>query len=492
MRLLIVPPHADFTLGWRAEEGFEVLDLARAFVERIGRPEGLRAEASRAVGEGEAGARRALLLHSAAGLLERSTEARTRLRALGAALSGSSAPDLSVRLRLDDLELAQGTTERSADTLAASVGSLPFEPELAAALQACEGAEVLRLWLERDQQLPAALALAARAPRGLALELCGPFAQVHRQTLSRLAPFERARWVDAAPRPGLLGLPGSRLDPALGWGEHTDAAGWCGAVSLSSLAAPEALLGAGCRGALVRFCAVGPVHAQAEDGQRLPVETLQSACAALREAGVPVVGEWWVGAPGQSEAERSQTAAWLEGAAPFSALAGVRQFHWARERAPASWRGGPVRWLPFPEDRDLQRSRPFEAEGGLPHAELPARIEALALRLSQRFRLAPGRLAQAIFSTEASPSRQAHPALDPDCAVVELPVALSGATGPAFYAVNLRKGGTVQLDARIAPPLLALAGRRAVEGNPFERWPAAQREKLVAALTAKGVLAEVN
>lgn len=491
MRLLIVPPHADFTLSWRAEEGWEVLDLARAFVERLVQPEGLRAEAVRAVGEGEAGARRALLLHAAACLFERSSVARTRLRALGAALSGGSAPDHAVRLQLDDLELTHGTTERSVDALAASEGALPFEPELATALQKCEGAEGVRVWLERDQQLPAALALAARIPRGVPLEVSGPFAQVHWQVLSRLAPFERVRWVEVTAQPMLSGLPGSALDPELSWGERAEAGSWCGPVSFKSLAAPATLLRTGCRGALVRFSALSSTQAQAETGGVLPMETLRSSCEALHEVGVPVIGEWWVGAPGQSEADLEQTAARLEEAAPFSALAGVRQFHWARERALASWSGAPVRWLPFPEDRDLQRSRPFEADGTLSHAALPARIEALALRLLRRFRLAPGRLAQAIFSVEA-PLVSGPPSLDPDCAVVELPVALSGAAGPAFYAVNLRSGGTVQLDARLAPSLLALAGRRTGEGNPFERWPAAQREKLVAALTAKGVLAEVN
>src|SRR5205085_7555116 len=110
-------------------------------------------------------ARARLLLQAAASLLEREPTPQGRLRALGAALAGMSGPPSAVRLRLDDLELPGGTTERAADAGVAARGPLPFQAELDEAVAAAASASRVRVVLDRDQQLPALLRLAVELDR---------------------------------------------------------------------------------------------------------------------------------------------------------------------------------------------------------------------------------------------------------------------------------------------------------------------------------------
>src|SRR6266487_794052 len=122
VRLLVVPPRADPTLAIAAA-GWRVLDLERAYAERILQAGALAREAGAAAGTDRA-ARRLMLLLAAAELLD-APGPQTRLRAAGAAYAGACDPDSGLALRLDDLELTAGTTERLADVLALPAGRSP-------------------------------------------------------------------------------------------------------------------------------------------------------------------------------------------------------------------------------------------------------------------------------------------------------------------------------------------------------------------------------
>jgi hypothetical protein len=560
MKLLVLPPHRDVTLVPEAPEGWHVMDVARDFCHRV-----LSEAAMTAASEARATApataqsmRELLLLRAARALSEREgVSVHTRLRALGAVLTAISGPPSGVRLRLDDLELDEGTTERSADVLRGVGLPAPYTEDLARATERFTGAERVRLWLERDQQLPAAAWLARACPPEVALEVAGPFAAEHRKALSRMPMFQRAVFADdAAPlrwrvaswtgAPGAEPLvwipeslrlrvasppppddgtewvifdgpePGVPREPAAGQGlgvrtpeqvrAFTGGAPWAGHVGLESLMHAPALVDSGCRVAVVGFCAVHEGFMVAPDGSRLPWEVLARGARQARDAGVRLVAEWWVGAPGVDEAVLEATLAALDAEPLFDHMAGVRPFHLSgAHRASASvsgWRsiqpGSP------PADRDLARSRPFDAPDTLPASRLPEVLTALAGRLMQRAPLSPGRVAAACLQgpTARRPPGEAreetpdtptnfHLRLDDDCALVQLPATLDGAPKPSWYAANLRTGAVLAMDARLAPRLAGLS-RPGLAADVLGAVPEAQRGRLVDTLVAKSVLTRVH
>jgi hypothetical protein len=504
MRVLLIPPHSDFTLAWPAPAGLRVMDVARAFIARELTPARLAEAAARVEarlsGAGAEAARAYLLLRAAGSLLEAGGEPHRHLRACGAALAGLSAPPSPVRLRLDDLELARGTTESSAQSLEAALQpGAPSAAVLEEAVEACAGAESVRLWLERDQQLPAVLWLAQALAGRPRLEVAGPFAWKHREVLARLPPLATAGFSppeEGAGLPEVVGAPGAPQPEALRWvREHArlpESGGpWGGAVPLRALAEPGRLASSGCRLAVLAFCALGEQVVGA-DGTVMEAEAFAQALEALRREGVRRVGEWWIGAPGLGEQALEQTAQQLEQRPPFDWLAGVRAFHGFSERGSGPWGLVQVEVAAPPPERDLARSRPFSAPGTLGPQELPGRMEALAQRLARRAPLSPGRVAQACVATppvEPAPGERIR--LDGDCAVVSSPVALDGKPGPAWYAVNLRTGLVLAVDARLAPSLAGLRAA-ALPGEVFSRVPEPQRGKLIRALVDKAVLREVQ
>src|SRR5215831_8912613 len=125
--LLIVPPRADPTREVTAA-GWRVLDLERAFADRCLSRQRLLQEAE-AVAAGRGAGRRLLLLKSAAELLD-APHPQTRLRAMGAGYSGLCDPASGLELRLDDLELTAGSTERLDDVLDLPADRSPFAPEI--------------------------------------------------------------------------------------------------------------------------------------------------------------------------------------------------------------------------------------------------------------------------------------------------------------------------------------------------------------------------
>jgi hypothetical protein len=544
MKLLVLPPHRDVTLVPDGPEGWHVLDVARDFCLRVVSPAAV-AEAARARAREPFTAqsmRELLQLLAAQALSEREgASVHTRLRALGAVLIARSGPPGGVRLRLDDLELDGGTTERSADVLRAVEQPAPYTEDLARAAERFTGAERVRLWLERDQQLPAAAWLARACPPEVALEVAGPFAVAHRKVLARMPMFQRAVFLDesaplrwrvasvtggpaleplvwipdalhlglAASRPPHEGLDGQRPAPEQVLGTRTPeevraftgGAPWGGHVTLASLQHADALVESGCRVAVVGFCAVRERFLVDPDGNRLSWEHVARGARRLKEAGGRLVAEWWVGAPGVDEPALDATLAALDAEPLFDHVAGVRPFHLPLEHrsidSPSGWRwiqpGSP------PADRDLARSRSFDAPDTLPTSRLPEVLASLASRLMQRAPLSPGRVAAACLQgpmarpprEEPEPPMSPPIRLDDDCALVQLPAALDGAPKPTWYAANLRTGTVLAMDARLAPRLAGLT-RPAPVAEVLGAVPEAQQRKLVDTLVARSVLTRVR
>jgi hypothetical protein len=135
---------------------------------------------------------------------------------------------------------------------------------------------------------------------------------------------------------------------------------------------------------------------------------------------------------------------------------------------------------------------PFEAPGTVPHGRLGELLGSLAGRLLQRAPLSPGRVAWASFL----PPEPVAPGgdrvrLDGDCALVQLPATLEGVAKPSWYAANLRTGGVLAMDARLAP-LVVGAERPVPAGELFTSLPEAQRFKVEAALVGRAVLERVH
>jgi hypothetical protein len=502
--LVVVPPHADFTLEWPAPEGGEVVDVARAFVQEALTPATLRRRAGELERQEPSAetARAMLLLRAAAELLEvAGGDAHRHLRACGAGLTGLSQIAAPMRLRLDDVALPGGTTERSRD-LPGDFESLEalFGQGLGQVPRRCSGSTGrVRLRLDRDQQVPAVVALIRKLGSRPGIEVTGAFAARHWAALSRLPGFaEVSLHVDEERAPRIAGSPLlPRAEPGLSWVDDPYCLRiprerpWAGVVPFGAVAEPRALIDSGCRVLVLTFCALGD-EAVGADGVVLSEGQLGAAVEALRAAGVRLVGEWWIGAPGVGEDALERTLQIIEQAPPFGWLAGVRPFHWPAHRGAGPWGRVHVTPGPVPEGRDLARSRPFEAPGTLSPAAAAERLQALAGRLARQGSPSPGRLAQAYVSSPPPlPERGERIRLDPDCALVTLPVSLEGRPGPSTYAVNLRTGLLLALDARVAP---ALQGVRAPTppAEVLSRLSEAQRGKLVRALVDKAVLIEVR
>jgi len=499
MKLLLLPPHRDVTCVPEAPEGWHVVDVARDFCQRVG-ARGLLARAAEAREQAAAtpsSLRELLLLRAALALFQRgSGEPHRPLRALGAALTALSGPPSVVRVRLDDIELEGGTTERSVDVLRVVSGPAPYAEDLARAAEHLAGAERVRLWLEKDLQLPAAVTLASACPADVPLEVAGPFAETHRQVLSALPAFQRASFPQGVAPLRWRAVPLEEGGEPLGWvpegASPPERGPWAGHVAPGALLSPEALEASGCRTVVVGFCTVDAAQVLGSDGRRLPLETLTRAVERLRAAGIHVVAEWWVGAPGVDEAAHERTCAWLGERRLFDWVAGVRPFHWTRGRAGQDFGGVPVSFLSPPEDRDLARSVPWEAPGSVAAGRQGELLTTLAGRLLQRAPLSPGRVAWALVHPPTPlASGGSLTRLDGDCALVQLPATLEGVVKPTWYAANLRTGGVLAVDARLAP-LLARWERPAPASEALASLPEAQRGKLEATLKSRGVLEGVH
>lgn len=489
MKLLVVLPHTDPTLRPQAPEGWTLHDAGAAFAGRARDPGALRSSANESEREGTSESlRRALLARTAAALFERgeASDVEGHLRALGAAFTGLSSD--RVALRLDDLELHGGSTERSLDVLSVSREPLPYSPELQAAIEVAREAERVRLWVDRDQQLPAVFAFAQALGRPEALELDGPFARRHAEALTHALP--ELRTCASEPLGCTFEIIGA--SETLVWREESGTAiperAWAGHLSLTEALAEigdRLLFRAGSVGlaALVGDQVIGA------DGSVHPLSRVRSSFVALAEAGVQLGLEWWVGAPGQTAEVHEATLAALDaGVLAPARLVGLRPFHWSKHRPPERFAGRAVE-LDAPEtDRDLARSYPFRCEGTLSPAEKLTLIESLAAKALAKHPLVPGRVALAcVAPPRVLPSRAESLRLAADCAVVELAAGLDGKPQTSWYAVQLATRATLAMDPRIAPQLAAWTTAMRPE-TALPKLPAAVRERLVQQLIDKRIL----
>ncbi|MEV1178897.1 hypothetical protein, partial [Nonomuraea sp. NPDC049784] len=189
MDLIIVPPLTDFTTEVVPPAGAKVLDLNERIVERLADPSRLKAAAERLDG----GPLAALLDRAAAAVLERKAFDDAHLRAVGTALR--LAADPAVRLSIDDLELAEGSTQSSRDVLGAAGRCELFGPEVELAMAAARGRRA-HVVVDDGRQLPAAFALVGALGAGQ-VTLCGRLAAEYGAALRRvpeLAGVELLAW----------------------------------------------------------------------------------------------------------------------------------------------------------------------------------------------------------------------------------------------------------------------------------------------------------
>jgi hypothetical protein len=172
---------------------------------------------------------------------------------------------------------------------------------------------------------------------------------------------------------------------------------------------------------------------------------------------------------------------------PLDWVAALRIFTWPVEEREPSWGGVAVTLSEPAPDLDLARNRPFAAPGTLEDGELPELLRELRVALGRRAELVPGRLAGAYTGGPPPPWTPGPSlALDPDCAVVELPAGLDGRPGPSWYAVNLRENALMAVDARLGPALSGLRRPQPPE-LALAGMPTALRERAAAMLSSRGV-----
>jgi len=500
--VLVIPPHTDMTLSVVRQPGWMLYDMNRAFALRVLQPRHIdremdALEQQTSVSHKET-LQSVLLGRSAAMLLTCSSSFHSYFHAARAALISLSAGS-ATPLTLDDLEIVEGTTENPDDVCRAADNTMLFEQEVAEAIDVCQDASSVRIWLEHDKQLPVALALANRLDRRIRLELAGPFTQAHRHVLTQRPLFDRAFCVDSNAIQWLhVGLPSRpSYGENLAWrAQSTDAQPrgalpWAGYAPLSALLDPERLIASQCRVVVVGFCAIGE-NIRSYDGKLLTRSAIQQGTARLRRAGIRVIAEWWIGAPGVSAPHLYQTLEEIQRGSFFDWLSGFRLFQWPIKKLGGRWGDVTVHVNARSAEHSLARSCPFSAPATLEPAEAYAMLTRLRQQLSfNHFPPSPGRIAGAYVHTPKTIGpRGPGICLDPDCTIVRLSLSPSGTSGPAWFAVNLRVGTITAVDSRLAP-ILAEMRNPAPPIAALATIPEGQRARTFQALVKKQILVEL-
>ncbi|GAA3604571.1 hypothetical protein GCM10022419_106560 [Nonomuraea rosea] len=458
MDLLIVPPLTDFTTAVVPPDGTEVLDLNEHVVERLADPSRLRAAAARLPGDQLT----ALLGRAAAAVLERAAFDEAHLRAAGTALR--LAADPAVRLGIDRLELAEGSTQSSRDVLGAAGRCELFRPEIELARSVAAGRRA-HVVVASAGQLPAAFAL-VRALGAERVTLCGRLVAEHLAALRRVPELAGVQWLAWSPerviRPSwqtgepVRWVTGASPPPARGpW------AGWLDAVRVAAF--PAEALGR-CRGLTITVTRID--FLAAVTGLNGMTVSLRRLLAAL-PSGIPVTCELVVGAPGMAAGVVGESAELLADGAGGVRPAGLRPY---RMKIRSAWAGHSVR---FPPDaaNDLARWIEFAAPETMCAYEVAGLIGLWRERLHG---LLPGRLAAcSVAGGEAS-----WPGWDPCVEVV-------AGGGHGTFAVNLRSGRSFRLHQGLVAPVARLA---ADDPHALDGLTGAARDRLTADLAQAGVL----
>lgn len=449
-RTVVVLPHADPSVRLVAPGRSDVHNLHQRAVARIVGAQEVSAPAG--------GELRTILHAAARATLAGRADPVARLAASATMLAlCDPGQQWSVRLRLDDLELVEGSTERGADVRRAAA-DLPFGPELAAAVELAGHDPIF--WIDRDQQLPALAALASRVDRPV--RVAGGFALEHWRVLRTWLPAgSRPVALDAYWETDVGGVPGRRGQTAgaaaepVRWLSRPRVAGgprrrWADEITGEELGHPERLP-EGCAAAVLGIAGADEQGIVTGDGSALDWETVAASVKALTGGGVRVLVEQLLAAPGHTADSAVATARCLAGGDLGWRVVGCRPFHLPPEagrRGRAGgleWGGRRVAARPA-SDRDLPRSIDYGA------ADLAPVVPEIVRYLRGRHRLAMQRVAR-FYLRDAGRGQSLAPGV-----VVHV-------SGGGCWLVDLAAVRVMRLDPRI--------GRRLAALGPGEPVPAA-------------------
>lgn len=434
----VVPPLSDPTIELVDARG--LVDLDTSFRDRLTGPRALREAIS------SADPLTALFLSAVGPVVERGAHRSAALRAQGVALRAAGAADPALHLTADDVELVEGTTESGDSVATAAERTRLFGPETAAVVRAV-GHGAVRIVVQTDQQLPAALCTAA-AVGPAHLQLVGAFARAHRAALLALPALHGAEVVDRSLR--------WRVRQSWTGGESIDwyssvprtSRPWAGWLELQDVLAVPAAAWTQCRGLVVTVAGCGPGRQYlSPSGQWCDLGPVLDRVA----ASTPVRLELLAGVPGRS-LDMTRHDALAVAADRRVGLAGLRRFRLARALGQANrWNGAVIRPRPVIKN-DLARSVDFETPHGPTNEETRAMIDDVLSDLSRPGGLLPGRFAGPVLSGLGSSSGWSA-----DGALAETDGAGPDGRGPGTFVVNFRSGRAFRLHDRLAPIVTRIA-----------------------------------
>lgn len=469
MRLVVVPPHADFTLRAVAADA-GVAEPARQFARSLAAEGG-----DRRGGTGD-------VWLTAARIAVRAGDPLLRLRALNVLMEACHRPGDGVRMRLDDLELVSGSTENLSDVQAAAGAPAPYDRELAEVAEQADGASRVCLVIDRDQQLPGALGIASRLPRVPDLRVTGRFGARHWEQLRAARPLRWAGPPDPAEPTWKVSPEWAPAGVAVAWRERAadpvPAGPWAGRVSLRDM---TRLDDPGVAPSLERavtvvlgICGLAAGQFIGRGGTRVPADALVRSVQRLRDMGAEPLAEVWVGAPGITAGQVRDCVTAL---GTDLRIAGFRIFDWPVSWDNPVWAGQTV--TVRRRAHDLSRRHEISFPATLDAEARAALLSDVAKPLQLKRDLVPGRVAGAYLWRPRATDGRAGLMLDEDAVVIPHPDG-----GPRVAALSFRTGVAVVLPAGLLP---VLGGRPGCGPLPVDR-PARPGDRAVDQLLARGIL----
>jgi hypothetical protein len=474
MTTLLVPPHGDVTLQAAADGVAAVSEPGRRFVRDL-----ISGQSPATGGAADVWTRTARIAADEGDTL-------LRLRALDALLAGTRRPGHGVTLRLDDLELASGSSERLSDVLTAADAPAPYDTEVSASAARIGESACVRVVIDRDQQLPAALRALSQMPDPARLEVTGRFASRHWPQLRSVPGLHEAVLLEGAAPRWRVAPEWSPPGATVAWRERaTDpvpAGRWAGRVSLYEiLRAGGPAVGRDLERAMtvvIGVCGLADGLLIGRGGTRAPVDVFRRALSALRAMGVRPVAELWLGAPGITVDHIRECVAALRDEPP---VVGFRVFDWPAGWQAREWGGHPVTVRERPGE--LSRRHSLVSPPVLGADERDALLLELAAPLRRDRRLVPGRVAGAYLW----PARDTYPAgtllLDEDAVVAPHP------DSSRLAAVSFRTGTAVTLPGALRT---VLGTGRGCGPRPVAPASGGRFDAVVGKLVHTGILRRVQ